>query len=331
MSHTSQRRGLDPARPGEEIIVLAMLPRALREKEGALEAMKQLARKILEHEPHSWISHNFLDQDIPQLGSKASLLRLLRRLAPEAARDLLFAGVAEKSSVITALYTSEKNACALLNDLEGSWLENNRREGYPVSIVLSGLFEDIERCCGRTGIRQHTYLHSLGFRGQVSRVPAGGVLELATMCGHGLISCSRVQALTDRVRRGEMTAALAAADVAKPCVCGIVNRERAERVFRRLAEPAAGRLLPGSSAQSEAPSYSRRVRRVRETEHAGKGAGGISKRARMPRAGRGQSRTSGDVSPRSGRSTEERIDAERGRIRPFGARNPAWSSGQFKR
>jgi hypothetical protein len=235
MSHTSQRRGLDPANPDEEIIVLAMIPKQHLQDVGIHEAMKTLAQKMMAHNPHQWLSRNFITLDIPQLGSKQTLLRWMQWLRPEATRDMLFKAVAEQSNVLTAIYTKEEDVCGLLRDLSGSWLQENRRRGTPVSIVLSGLFGDIDECCKRTGFRQHTYLYSLGCRGRVDRLPGDTELELMTMCGHGLIAGRRIQHLVEQIGKGEITAAQAAADVARPCVCGIVNQERAARIFRRLA------------------------------------------------------------------------------------------------
>ena len=237
MSHTSQRWGLDPATPGEEIIVLAMIPKQDLQNQDSREAMKALAQKMLAHKPHLWLSHNFIDLEIPQLGSKQTLLRWMHRIRPEATQAMLFKAVAEKSSVITAIYTTEEDVCELLKDLTGSWLEGNRKNGTPISMVLSGLFGDIERCCRKTGVHPHTYLYSLGCRGRTDRLPEDGKRELVTMCGHGLIAVQRVQLLIERVGKGEITAEQAAEDVARPCVCGIVNRERAAKIFRRLATP----------------------------------------------------------------------------------------------
>lgn len=234
MSHTSQRWGLDPSRPGEEIIVLAMVPQSFRERKGVREAMKELAEKMLAQGPHDWLSRNFLDLDLPRLATERPLLRLLERLSPGTSRELLFRAVAGRSAVISAIYTDLDKVCALLEDLKGPWGERNRRQGYPISVVLSGLFEDAVTCCARTGLKPHTYLQTLGLRGRVDRVPKDGELEILAMCGHGMIAVGRVRHLVERVAQGGMSAAQAAEEVAKPCVCGVVNRKRAERIFLRL-------------------------------------------------------------------------------------------------
>jgi hypothetical protein len=236
VSHTSQRRGLSPDRPGEEIIVLAMIPSRYKQMEGIGAAMAELAGKMLAHGPANWLSRNFPDLEVPQLGSKQALVRLMASAWPDSTRALLFRLVAERSSVLTALYTDPQKVTALIQDLQGDWLENNRQQGYPISIVLSGLFGDVRQCCSQTGRHEHTYLHSLGFYGRAERLPAAGELELLTMCGHGLISIHRVRDLLQKIHRQEMTARQAAEQIAQPCVCGIVNRDRAEKIFSRLTQ-----------------------------------------------------------------------------------------------
>lgn len=234
MSHTSERRGLSPERPGEEIIVLAMVPARLKAKPGVSEAMSRLAEMMLAHGPQNWLSRSFVDLDVPQLGSIQILVRMLNRFWPDSTRALLFRLVAERSSVLTAIYTDLQKVTDLLQDLQGDWLENNRRNKLPISIVLSGLFGDVRQCCGQTGLHEHTFLHSLGFFGRAERLPGAGELELLTMCGHGLISVNLIRDLLQKIRKRELTARQAAEEIAKPCICGIVNPDRAERIFTSL-------------------------------------------------------------------------------------------------
>ena len=147
---------------------------------------------------------------------------------------MLFRGLAGRSPVITAVFTDLDAVISLLAELNGGWLESNRKRGVEISIVLSGLFGDIHKCCSRTGLRQHTYLHSLGTWGKTGRLPAEPAMELLSMCGHGMIPANRIAALTRALQKGSITPRQAAEDIALPCVCGIVNRQRAEKIFRRL-------------------------------------------------------------------------------------------------
>ena len=233
MSHTSQRRGLDPSRPGKELVVLAMIPTEHKDASGIKEAMSELAVKMLKHGPDNWVTRNAAEIEIPRLTAALKLMQGSNR-SPEKAAEMLISAVGGASSVITAVYTDTAKVEALIKDLKGDWLARNKAKGYPISIVLSGLFDDVHQCCTKTELTEHTYLHSLGFFGHVEDLPSEDELALITMCGHGLIAVNRVRNLVKRIRNGELTPKEAADDVAKPCVCGIVNRQRAEEIFRRL-------------------------------------------------------------------------------------------------
>ncbi|MFO8055775.1 MAG: hypothetical protein R6V10_00575 [bacterium] len=235
MSHTSQRRGLSPDKPGQEMIVLAMLPSSAKDKPGAKSAMSDLAGRMMDHAPDNWIIKNATEIHVPDLGPAEGLARFLHQHWPEKTDRLLMRAAGYLSTVITALYTDVKNVEELITELKGEWLENNREKDLPVSIVLSGLFKDVHECCQKTGTTEHTYLHSLGFYGNVADLPAPDELEIITMCGHGLIATNRVRDLAGKVRAGAISAREAAQDVARPCVCGIVNVDRAEKIFECLA------------------------------------------------------------------------------------------------
>jgi len=236
MSHTSQRRGLDPNSPGKGLVVLAMVPAQYKDREGVGAAMSELALKMLEHHPDNWLARNFTEITIPDLGPAQGPVTWAGQRWPGRTERLLMRGLGYLSSVVTAVYADPADVVALINDLQGEWLARNREAGLPISIVLSGLFDDTHECCQRTGTSEHTYLASLGFFGKVSQLPSATELEIITMCGHGLIAANRVRYLVERIKSGAMTAREAAEDVARPCVCGIVNRARAEEIFERLSE-----------------------------------------------------------------------------------------------
>ena len=234
MSHTSQRRGLDPADPGREIIVLAMVPSEYKDEEGAGAAMSEAAVKMLEHDPANWLLRNFTEITIPKLGPAQPLIEWMSRHRPDATRRLLMRGVGRFSSVVNAIYTDVEDVVSLIADLEGDWLADNRDKGLPISIVLSGLFDDVHECCRRTGSQEHTFLHSLGSFGKVENLPTEEELEIVTMCGHGLVSTNGIRDTVKKIKEG-LAPGDAARHIARPCVCGIVNCERAEKVLRALA------------------------------------------------------------------------------------------------
>lgn len=210
MTHTSQRRGLDPARTGEDIVVLAMISRKDRGIEGIRTPMKELAAKMLEHGRGHW---------------------------PKRTNDRLESWAKGGAPMTMAVTFSDATRVAkLLEDLAGDWRARNREKGYPVSVVLSGLVTDTHAACQKAGLTEHTHLHSLGFFGQrVHELPTDDELAVATMCGHGLIAAGRIRNLVQSIKAGELTPKEAADDVALPCLCGIGNMERAEGLFRKLA------------------------------------------------------------------------------------------------
>jgi hypothetical protein len=203
---------LDPSRPGEELVVMGMVPKAFRGNKEVGKAMSELAAKMLEHGRDHW--------------PKWTIEHLTKAAKGPAPGHLDVA------------FTELKRVQNLLNDLKKEWIPRNRKMGYPISIVLTGLIGDSDACCQKTGFKQHTYLHSLGAFGRVKDLPSGDELSLITMCGHGLIAKNRVRHLVQSLQKGDLTLEEAAEDIARPCQCGIGNKKRAQELFSRLAGKA---------------------------------------------------------------------------------------------
>jgi len=104
-----------------------------------------------------------------------------------------------------------------------------------VSIVVSGNFKDIFEVCKRLNIHPHTVEFSLGIFGKKELLPKEEILEITTMCGHGLISPSYVEDIIGRVRRGKVSAIKGAKELAKACYCGVFNPVRAARLIEKLS------------------------------------------------------------------------------------------------
>ena len=60
------------------------------------------------------------------------------------------------------------------------------------------------------------------------------------MCGHGLVSANLIQFMADAVRDNEKTAQEAAEEMARLCLCGIFNTERAALILTEPASVQAG-------------------------------------------------------------------------------------------
>jgi hypothetical protein len=114
-----------------------------------------------------------------------------------------------------------------------------------LSVVVSGLFDEVAECCRTAGTRAHTVNHSLGFWGRTEKLPPREMLAITTMCGHGLVAPSLVWHLADRIRRDDVSPAAACQEMRNMCICDIFNHVRAEELMGQLVEAIGeGRLAP---------------------------------------------------------------------------------------
>ena len=100
-----------------------------------------------------------------------------------------------------------------------------------LSVNVSALADEVMAACRNIGITIHSIEYSLGFHGDVFRLPDHHVLSLTTMCGHGMISANFARKLIDRVKEARITPEKAAGYMAKFCVCGAFNTSRAVRIL----------------------------------------------------------------------------------------------------
>ncbi len=200
MTHTLNRRGLSEARPGEEIVVLCMVTRA--EKSLKAEKMGKLARTVLKYNPENFIGKPY-------------------GLEPEAVEAM-----APATGVITAVFNNKEDVRRLIEEIKSQQLG--------ISVVLSGLFNDVRDICSCAKLKEHTYHISLGIFGKTDRLPDEKTLEITTQCGHSLISPSLVDAVVKKIRKGKITPKEGARLLIKPCVCGIGNPARIEKILGEM-------------------------------------------------------------------------------------------------
>ncbi len=127
-------------------------------------------------------------------------------------------------------------AAAVFTDLDTLQLvvEELIRADLGISINISGLLEGVQQCCRRAGIERHSVEHSLGFWGAKDRLPEREVLELNTMCGHGMVSFNLIRRMIEYVKLRRLTPKKAAKIMAKCCECGVFNPIRAEILLGKI-------------------------------------------------------------------------------------------------
>jgi len=114
-------------------------------------------------------------------------------------------------------------------------LKDLKKADLGLSVVVSGLLDTVDHCCEEAGLKRHTVELSLGVWGKVEKLESQEVLEVTTMCGHGLVAGNLVKTLVDDIRNGRTTARQASEEIAKQCVCGIFNAPRAEELLKSAA------------------------------------------------------------------------------------------------
>ena len=129
--------------------------------------------------------------------------------------------------ILHMVFTSKEDVTAYMKELKDADLG--------ISVVISGVFDEIFSCCKESGLKPHTANYSLGVLGKTDKLPSPEVLEITTMCGHSLVPATMVRKLARDVREGKTSPEKAAETLAKNCVCGIFNPKRAARLLSLLS------------------------------------------------------------------------------------------------
>ncbi|WP_297609647.1 hypothetical protein [uncultured Sutterella sp.] len=204
MTHTLHRRGsLDELK--KDYVILAMAARGVN-REGAAPALARALEIFASHNPVNYgnVAGNAFTGELAQIAAKT-----------------------KDNTVSHAVFRSIDDVTEVLSDL--------KREDLGLSIVVSGLFDQVSKACCNTGLKPHTVNISLGLFGKTERLPEEPVLEIASVCGYNMISFALIQKLVRDIECGNLDPESAARKVAASCRCGVFNWERASRVFARLA------------------------------------------------------------------------------------------------
>lgn len=112
-----------------------------------------------------------------------------------------------------------------------NFVEELRKEDLGLSINISALIDRAQECCRDLGLPRHSVEYSLGFVGKTDRLADRQVLELSTMCGHGMISFTFARKMIDWVKEGRRTPEQACGYLSRFCSCGIFNPTRAREIL----------------------------------------------------------------------------------------------------
>ncbi len=217
MTNTLHRYGA-PETLKDDYIVFAMAARGIND-EGSPEKLRRFTEIALRHGP---INLGDATKGGIFRSSRLNPLahwRRRKRLAPDSIRT----GV-NAPTVVSAVFDTEEALVGFLADLKEADLG--------ISINISGLTDRAAELASRAGIVRHSVEYSLGFFGNLDRLPDRATLQLSTMCGHGMLSFGFARKMLDWVRTGRRAPEDCAEAMARFCSCGIFNTTRACRILR---------------------------------------------------------------------------------------------------
>lgn len=130
---------------------------------------------------------------------------------------------------VQVTFNREEDVASFLKDLVDA--------DMGISVVVSGLTDNVEQMCKAAGTAFHSVTNSFGIWGRQDKIPENkDVLSIITMCGHSMISAPHVTNLAKKIKEGKTTARKAALELAYDCPCGIVNPDRCERLLNAVAD-----------------------------------------------------------------------------------------------
>ena len=103
-----------------------------------------------------------------------------------------------------------------------------------ISVVVSGLFDEVFDCCHKAGINPPLIEFALGIHGNKEKLWPPEILDFVTMCGHGLVSGHLVKKMVEEITKKKITIEKASIELAKPCLCGAFNPHRAARLLEKI-------------------------------------------------------------------------------------------------
>ena len=209
MTHSHHRRGSRESLDGDYVILIR----------GDLKGQPEKAKKALEilaaHEPVGLIRRR-----------TGKPLRYMTNWDEGLRREELLA-TPDPAIYVTGVYTEKEHVEGLIRDFVEADLG--------LSVVVSGVFENVFDVCRKTETGPHTVNLSMETIGRTELLPDDRILEITTMCGHSLVSQHLARHLIDRVRKGRMTAEEAGLELGKQCVCNFFNQVRAAKIIEEYA------------------------------------------------------------------------------------------------
>ena len=204
MTHTLHREGT-VENLGEDFVVFTMSAKTVNAK-GSGEKMRRFFEIAEKYNPINYgdmKTGNILNTD----------------------RDTIHDGIRD-TSIVHFVFTDKA--------VVGKVLEEVAEAELGTSVVVSGLVAETDRMCKQAGLGMHTVEFSGGVHGKLELLPEKPVLEITTMCGHGMVASNLVREMVRQIKTGKKSLEAAGIELAKPCQCGVFNPKRAEALLEKF-------------------------------------------------------------------------------------------------
>ena len=141
------------------------------------------------------------------------------RFSPQEIKDKL----SEKSR-LRGVFTRKEQVVEFLRRI--------KEKDTGMSVVISGILDEVLPTCKEAGVTPHSVNYSLGVWGQKDKLPDDTTLSITTMCGHHMIPPKFVKHVMKQVESGKMTPEQGALRLSDFCYCGIFNQVRCAGIIR---------------------------------------------------------------------------------------------------
>lgn len=116
------------------------------------------------------------------------------------------------------------------------FLERIKEKDTGMSVVISGILDEVIPACKEAGVTPHSINYSLGVWGRKDKLPDDATLSITTMCGHHMIPPKFVKHVVHQVETGKMTPEQGALRLSDFCYCGIFNQVRCAEIIKKQGE-----------------------------------------------------------------------------------------------
>ena len=140
-------------------------------------------------------------------------------------RDVIYNSI-QDTSIVHFVFTDKETV--------GNVLEELHRAKLGTSVVVSGIVDTTDQLCRQAGLTMHTVEYSGHVMGKTELLPEMPILDITTMCGHGMVASNLVREMVRKIKKGKVSLEEAGIELAKPCQCGVFNPARAETLLQKF-------------------------------------------------------------------------------------------------